>query len=439
MDRKNCVRSTLRVALAIVPKGEELVTYKLTHAQFANRLFFRVMEDSGRFWPSSISSGSGISGFLNTRSIRCFHCLQTCSKRIVSVEPLVFLCVFTIFVHLTTFELYAFSRYSLPQLSNGSRNAEGCVSVQELNENGRRGNNTANFVQGQVSLLNLYVGVASQIPGIVSALILGPLSDRYGRKVALGVVLIGLFFQSVATYCIIEFNLSLYFFVLGSGLKSLAGGQAGLLTVSRSFVSDISSRKWLTLRLGILVAVSYIASSLGLFTAGLWIGESNCDFHPISLLILVLSVVVVIYLLLFVRESLSHRQTGERQTSLASGAKSLLTPLKIFFYRSRGVPLWKLWFALLVLAVTVLNQLGFLATVILFSLHEPLEWKPGLIGTYLAASEFIRGLSSILLLPILVCCSLSDPLIALVGVCIVCITNIGTGFVKESWQMFIGE
>ena len=398
------------------------------------------MESSGRYWISSPSSSRRVGGSLNSRCLQCFHCLASCSRRVVSVEPLVFLCVFAVFVHLTTFELYAFSSYSWDQLSDTNRSGEGCITARELNREGRRrGNRTADYVQGQVSLLNLYAGVASQIPGIASALILGPFSDRYGRKIALGIVLSGLLLQSITTYAIIEFRLSLYYFVLGSGLRSLAGGHAGLLTISRSFVTDISSRKWLTLRLGILVAVSYIAASLGLFTAGFWIGESNCNFHPISWLILIMSVVVFIYLLLFVRESLNYRQTRERQMSLSSGVKSLFVPLKIFFDRSRRVALWKLWFGLLVLAVTVLNQLGYLATVILFSLHEPLLWKPGLIGTYLAASEFIRGLSSIILLPILVSCSLSDPLIALCGVCVVCLTNVGTGFVQESWQMFIGE
>ena len=402
------------------------------------------MESSGRFWPSSISSGSGVGGTLNSRCLRCLRCLAGCGRRVVSVEPLVFLCVFSIFLQLTTFELYAFTRQGWSQLNrtrNGSRGSpEGCVTAKQLNEVGRRGNETADFVQGQVALLNLYVGVASQIPGIASAFILGPFSDRYGRKVALGIVLGGFLLQSVVAYIIIEFRLSLYLFVLGSGLRSLAGGHAGLLTVSRSFVTDISSRKWLTLRLGILVAVSFIASSLGLFVAGFWIGETDCDFTPVSWVIIVTSVLVMVCLLLFVRESLGHRQREDRsKLSLVAGTKSLLVPLKIFCDRSRGVPLWKLWFSLAVLAVTVLNQLGYLATVILFSLHQPLQWKPGLIGTYLAASEFIRGLSSIILLPILVSCSLSDPLIALVGVCIVCLTNVGTGFVQQSWQMFIGE
>lgn len=427
----------------------ELIKYtSATHAQSVllqtrhqNRqqeVLLQEMESSSRYWSSAISSRSGsVSSNLNFSCLRCLRCLIVCGKRVVSVEPLVFLSVFTVFLQLATFELYAFNREGWGQLNHDNS----CITSHLLNHEGRHGNQTANIVQEKVSLLNLYYGVARYIPGIVAALILGPFSDKYGRKVALGIIMLGFLLQSVVSYTIIELKLNLYYFVLGSGLLALSGGQAGLLTVSQSFVTDISSRKLLTLRLGILVAVSYIGSSLGLFVAGFWIGMSHCNFHPISWLILVVSVVVVLYLLVFVRESLNyHQREQQRHRSFLSGAvKSLLVPLKIFFFRSRGVPLWKLWFSLTVFGITVLNQLGYLATVILFSLHEPLEWSPELIGTFLAATEFIRGLSSIIFLPILLSCKLTDPIIALIGVCTVGLTNVGMGFVKGSWQMFLGE
>ena len=384
---------------------------------------------------STISDQRGIGGFVNSRCLRCLRCCVSCN-RIVSVEPVAFLYVFAAYAYISTFELYAFNVKGWKELGgyNGT-----CATTGQLNADGARGTKTANYVQSEVAVLNLYVGVASQIPGILSALLLGPFSDRYGRRIAMGVVTFGLVLQSLLANVIIEFQLDLHYFVLSSALRTLFGGLAGLLTTSYSYIADISPRKWLTLRLGILEAVTFIASSLGLVVSGLWIQVSNCHFIPVTWLILAAAAALALYLIIFVRESLNRQQTLQRRLLLTTGPKSLLVGFKIFLDRSRGVSLWKLWFCLATMCITILNQMGTLTTVTLFALHEPLEWRPGLIGGYLATSEFIRGLSVIILLPIMVTCSLQDPLIALIGVCFAFGTNIGIGFVNQTWQMFLGE
>ena len=357
------------------------------------------------------------------------------------MEPVAFLYVFTAYLYMSTFELYAFNVKGKEELQENISvaNNKTCVTVRELNTYGAHGNKTANIVQSDVAILNLFVGVASQIPGIVSALLLGPFSDKYGRKIAMGVVVVGVVLQSLLANAIVEFNLDLHYFVLSSGLRTLTGGLAGLLTTFYSYIVDISSREWLTLRIGILDAVTFLASSLGLGTSGLWIQASNCNFIPITWLMLATAVAVVLYLIFFVRESLNRQQTRERRLLLSTGPKSFLVGFKIFFNRSRGISIWKLWFCLIVMCITVLNQLGTLTTVILFALHQPLEWRAGLIGAYLAASELIHGLSLIILLPIMVTCSLPDPWIALIGVCIACVSNVGMGFVTQTWHMFLGK
>lgn len=353
-----------------------------------------------------------------------------------------FLYVFSTYLYIGTFELYAFNWIGWEELK-GSKNIsneslEQCATVKELDAFGRHGNRTGDRVQSDVATLNLFVGVASQVPGIISALILGPFSDKYGRKKALGVIVVGLVLQSLLSNLIIDFELNLHYFVLSSALRALTGGLTGLLTTSHSYIADISSKKWLTLRLGILEAVWFIGSSLGIGVVGVWIHFTRCHFLPVSWLLLATSTVLIPYLIFFVQESLNHQQTMlQRQRLLSTGPKSLLVGFKVFFARSPV--LWKLWFSLATLCITVINQIGGLTIITLFLLHEPLEWNPALIGAYLVAGELIRGLSLIIILPIMVACSLPDPLIALLGVSVACVTNVGMGFVSQTWQMFVGK
>lgn len=394
-------------------------------------------------WDSStrttISDASGAGGWVNSRCLVLVRCWAAIN-RVVTVEPVVFIYVFSAYLYMALLELYAFNRYGKEELekNNYSRSTNECVTVRLLDRYGPvRHNRTGNAVQGSVALLNLFVGVAGQFPAIFSSLILGPFSDKYGRKPAMGVVVVGLVLQSVLTNVIFEFELSLYVFILSSGLRSLTGGLAGILTTSYSYIADISPRKWLTLRLGILEAVAFIAASLSLGVAGGWIDLGHCSFLPISWMLCASSVVLVLYLIFFLRESTNRQQTARRRRLLTTGPRSVFTGFKLFF--CPGNPRWKLWFCLFIMCITITNQMGTLTITTLFLLHRPLEWSPGLIGGYLAANEFIHGLSLITILPVMVACSLRDSLIVLLGVAIACATNIGMGFVDSTWQMFIGE
>jgi PCFT/HCP family folate transporter-like MFS transporter 1/3 len=217
--------------------------------------------------------------------------------------PAVFLYVFSVYLYVNTFELYAFNRIGWKDLrdvtNNSNDSARVCVTARELNTRGRYGNSTTNRVQSDVALLNLFVGVANQIPGILSAIVLGHFSDKYGRKAAMGVVTVGLVLQSLLANLIFEFSLDLKYFILSSGLRALTGGLAGLLTTSYSYIADISSKKWLTLQLGILEAVTFIASSLGIAISCTWIQLTNCQFTPVSWLMLASSVALILYVVFF--------------------------------------------------------------------------------------------------------------------------------------------
>ena len=161
----------------------------------------------------------------------------------------------------------------------------------------------------------------------------------------------------------------------------------------------------------------------------------GCDFRHPSYLLVASVAVIIPYIIIFVPESLDKQKRNS--TNIFVGPKALLRGFKIFF--SKGYPRRKLWLTLLTMIVSNMNTTGTIVIITLFLLHEPLAWKPSMIGLYLSTSELIHGLSLLLLLPIMVALAMPDAGIALVGIGISCVMDISLGLVANSWEMFLGE
>lgn len=372
----------------------------------------------------------------------CGICRKCCtlfrSRKLVTVEPVLFLYVFATYLYLVIFELYSFNTFGKETLKEKRINdsISFCLSIRLL-DNISNDTGTGDDVEDKTAFLILIVGITGQLPSIFAVLLLGPLSDQFGRKPALIVVLLGSCVQAALSIVIIRFDLNLYFFLLSSGIKATSGGLAGILTASYSYIADVSSRKWLTLRYGILEAMTYIAGTVSLVIGGEWIQNSRCNFLSPSWLHFACIVALVPYVLLLVPESLNKNDKTRRSSKLYTGPKSLLQGLQIFF--GKRYSRWRLWFTLLTMTVVILNTSGAIVIITLFLLHDPLEWEPYLIGIYLSVNELVHGLSVLIFLPVLVICRVPDPLIALLGIGLSCAMYVCMGFVAETWQMFLGK
>ncbi len=366
-----------------------------------------------------------------------------------------FLYMFASFLYLIIFELYSFNEYGRDELKAhgfniSEENASNvysrgisqyhCLSTKYLDEHSIT-NKSGDEAQKKTALLNLMVGGAAQLPSVLACLLLGTLSDRFGRKPALFVIVTGAVFQATLTTLIIHFQFSLYLFIVGSATKATTGGIASLLTASHAYIADISSRKWLTLRLGIVEASTFIAGMLSFVVGGVWVQLSGCDFRAPSYLLVASAVAVVIYVVLFVPESLSRHESStqrdQKKPKVIISPRAFLRGFRIFFAPSRSR--WKLLFTLFSLIVTILNMTGTMVIITLFLLHKPLAWDPSMIGVYLAASELVHGLMLMFFLPIMVALEMPDAGIALVGICISCIMDISLGLVAYTWEMFLGK
>lgn len=356
--------------------------------------------------------------------------------------------MFSLYLYEVMFQLYVFNAYGRENIRNtdwyinasDGDNHSVCLTTRIL-DNSTITNRThvGNKVEGKTAILLLIVGSTARLPSIVATLILGPISDRFGRKPALLVVLIGMILQCSLVLIIVQKHLNLYLFILSAGFRGLTGGIAGILTASYSYVADISSKKWLTIRLGVLESMIFIAGSLSLVIGGVMIHFSECSFTLPAILSFACVVGALPYTLIALPESLDRdeRDNDRAVQTRTLGPKALLRGLHIFF--GKCYARWRLWLCLLIMFITIANISGTTTVITLYLLHWPLQWDPLKIGVFLGSSELVHGLGLIVALPILVHSGTRDSVIVLMAVFLTCMMDVCLGLANKTWQVFASE
>ena len=219
----------------------------------------------------------------NTTNKKCsfFDIFAKCN---ITVEPIMFLFMFSMYLYFALIQLYFYQKFGLKALedANGTDMAPNdsfCVNSSLLGS--ILGNGTNDEVEGQASLLELINSSPQFAISVVAALIAGPISDKYGRKPGLLFALIGNTLAATINILLVYFNLSVYYFLASSMLMGATGGFTIIMTVSIAYISDVSSKKWLTLRISLLQAMFYVSKALADAITGQWLRRSGCDFSPI--------------------------------------------------------------------------------------------------------------------------------------------------------------
>ena len=376
-------------------------------------------------------------------SLNPWRLYQDCrAAHIVTVEPIVFLYMFCVYLWIFITQQYFFWRYSKEVLANtnfpGLRNASFCISTDDLDTYGPT-NKTADNVRESASHLLSYVNVPSQLICVVVAMILGPLSDKLGRKFIFYSVGAGVVLQGVLSFLVVWFELNMYFFILSSGLAGFFGGFASVLAASFAYAADVSTPgKVRTIRISMIESMIFASGLISEGGAGRILQKFNCTFWPLFIVYAACGVLIILYTALCLPEPLSRLERLQRVSGHPKGIKTLLRGLKLFFCPS-NYSTWKLWAALGVLCVMVGNFVGSQMITALYQEGHPLKWGPATIGYYSIVTMVAHGIVAVVVLPVLVALSLPDVTIALIGVVFSAGMNIFTGFVKHSWEMYLGE
>ncbi len=379
------------------------------------------------------------SGFVSFNPCALFMLFR--NAKILTVEPVIFLYMFGTYLYFPLYQQYFFNQFAIQEIRNSSELPNAtyyCLSSNETDKYG--GNGTSTKVEALSSYLNIYISLANQIPSIIFTLLYGPLSDRFGRRPVLMIVALGAIIQGLLSLAVVYWNWSVYLFILTSAVSGVCGDFAAVLMASFAYISDISSAKWLTFRIGLAEAMLFMAGALAEGTGGLWFQTLSCNFLPPIALYIGCNALLMAYVLLFLPESLSRKERERRALGKPKGIRSLIRGFKIYLCQIQEYSVWMLWAALIAIFVLVMTSAGSQRIQIsFFKSNKPFDWDPTTIGYYQMTAQLSHMFGLLLILPILVALKLPDALISIIGLGFNVGMNIFTGLAKKTFEMFISK
>lgn len=367
--------------------------------------------------------------------ISTVQCLQLCwTAKIVTVEPLFFIYAFGVSFFVPVFQQYLYQTYGRAHIHNVTVEKYLCLNETFLDH--VAGNGTNDRVQGESTRLVFYVTLSDIVTSVTAGLIIGPITDRYGRKIALLLASFGSLLGSLVIICTVYLSLDLHFLILASFVSASLGGYLVMSMATLAYVADVSTHRTRTLRIGVIQAVHNLSQTLAFVTSGVWLQETNCDFRPLMWVIVVCYSLSILYAIFMFPESLSHKQRVSR-TKKFNGCTAVWYGLQLFF-KPKLVTI-KLWVGLLALCVSQINLNGASVISTYFFIHNPLDWNPEEIGYYGSYNSVLHGVMLTVGLPLALVIGCSDLLVCVVALLFSSAAYTFIGFVNTTWQMYVSK
>ena len=362
-------------------------------------------------------------------------------SKLLKIEPLLLLFTFTRIFYIPLVEQYYFVRFGSELLQNTSfhfPNRSFCLNSSQIDK--YTGNDGHKTVETYSNNLVLYGQLASRIPAMITVLTLGPLSDRYGRKILLVTAVVGALLQSVIALIIVNFQLSPYFFILASFFTGMCGDFTGLLAGAFSYIADVSTPKWRTFRIGMIEGMLAIGGAVGQFLSGYWLNQNNCNFLPLMSLEVACCLVTLLWVILLVPESLSKEERLRRVAEKPSGVELASRGLKMFLGRVPQYSAWTLWAVIIILNLPIFNSEGNLLISVYFLKAPPFDVDAKVIGIFQALESVSQAVSvTLVLFSFSVAMRLPDIISAFVGLSFQAAADILMGFARTSIQVYFSK
>ncbi|PIK58124.1 putative proton-coupled folate transporter-like [Apostichopus japonicus] len=300
-----------------------------------------------------------------------------------------------------------------------------------------------------VIILNL----ALTVPSVISSLFLGSWSDTTGRRTVILLPTVGTIIYCCFLIVSASFiYTSVWIIIAAQAILGVTGAYPILTSAVFSYLGDITTKENRTVRFGILESMTFIGSSIGLFTSGFVI--DNLGFVAVFIYIIIVEVLIVIYVLLWLRESVSQygrfgipeRIEDSVEADLGKVEKRRCVELfkvehfvKSFSAVFRDRPQKRrLQVILLVICLFILELVGTgeRDTITFYVKKAPLAWNSTLIGVFSGARNLAKCLGLLGVLPLVHFLGLGDPIIAAGSTCFRMVGYIIIAFARTTLVMF---
>lgn len=368
-------------------------------------------------------------------------CAALYRSKLITVEPAIFLIMLARNLYIQLYEQYYYVKYGSQLLQNTSfpfPNGSFCLNSSQVDS--YVGNGSFKTVETLSDNLVVYGQLANRIPSIIVTILLGPLSDRYGRKPILLLATTGLLLEGFVAMLIVHFQWNPYYFIAANFIGGISGDYSGILSGAYSYIADVSSEKWRGLRIGIIEGVFCIGAAAGPILIGYWLQKNNCDFILPLWLYVACNIMAGLYIMFCIPESLTKTERKELTSRNPKGFKAMLHGLGVLAGRvpQYSHTLWKLWTVNFVASLLVLNAAGAELISVYFLKAPPFDVNAQMVGIYQSAQSASRAFSNTVLMAIFSAMKMPEAAIALIAVAVHSVCNLLIGFSKKVYQVYTG-
>lgn len=312
-----------------------------------------------------------------------------------------------------------------------------CMSSELIN-NYTGNNNSYKEAESSSNHLVVYCQVAYSVPSIVMTIILGPLMDRFGRKIGMVLPFVGLTIQGIMIIYITSYNLDPYYFILANFVGGTLGGITSIFAAAFAYVADVTSVRWRSLRVALVESAMAFGSFTGQFTSGYWLTEIHCNFMPPLYFYAVCNFVILVYVVFILPESLSSNKRDTLLTKSPGGLRVYTEGFKLYCGRLTLPSTWKLYATTIVCLTVGVNMFGAILIDVYFLKALPFDFDSLQIGIYQSLRSASQGLADILIVGFFVALKVGDVWLMLIGLLFHIICNMLLGFTVTTWQLYTG-
>ena len=309
-------------------------------------------------------------------------------KRTVVVEPLMVMGIMVIICLRYISTLYVYDRVAQDITSQyGWNNTDNLDNGSQCDVNhSSEVYIVREKVQQKTAAFKAYMNMA-YIPAFFVVLFLGSYSDKTGRKYAIMAPCLSTLLKTVCYVLVILFKLPIWVLLVGAFIDGMGGTEYMLYVGTYSYLCDITTKENRAKRLVILEVGFMSAAVTCSLAAGFILKHSH--YLYLTLGVLVMSIVMVVYGIFFIPETLTKDRDARffACTTLAASAK-------IFTKDNGEGRRWRLQCALVAFSARVMCHHSYTGGILnLFTMNVPLCWQAEMV-TY--NDVVTRGLALIL-------------------------------------------